>query len=458
MTEKSKPKSNLDQLLSDLRFLLKDSQSLELLRNLEERIREDQQAFEKQKQVDLDEIRILRNLAGAGSDAVKLHFLNQEKEIAALKRETESLRAKLKPLMEQQTELSKENRRLQEQNDHLRHQSSKSAGQWEVGVQTLEQEKKLLAEEVRRMEERIKILTEQLEHTTTSFLKQSEEEKRLLENQLLNQTRDLLTEQKLQISAEERLILQGLYTYIQNQIGGVAGSSQILIERVKAMMAVEPPLPLMKRLRRLPFQIFQSVKPGKSLKEEISRLDDIFEQNSQNLKKLQKGLQDFVFFTKVQELKPERIHPAELIDQIAGMKENFLKSCRIALKRQWIETSPVCIDRETVLAALSEIIDNAAESQPEGGSVEIFPKEDPAGGVVGIVVKDSGPGIPNHLREKVFQPFFTTKENHSGLGLTRSFRMIALNHGYLELGSGPVGAELTMMFPVDKEMPADTAS
>jgi signal transduction histidine kinase len=52
---------------------------------------------------------------------------------------------------------------------------------------------------------------------------------------------------------------------------------------------------------------------------------------------------------------------------------------------------------------------------------------------VELTVTDSGPGIPDELREKIFYPFFTTKQKGSGVGLATAQKIVASHGGSLEL-------------------------
>ena len=61
--------------------------------------------------------------------------------------------------------------------------------------------------------------------------------------------------------------------------------------------------------------------------------------------------------------------------------------------------------------------------------------EPPLGPAVVIRVSDNGPGIPESIRDKVFQPFFSTKEEGTGLGLSIATRIIEDHGGRLELES-----------------------
>ena len=93
-----------------------------------------------------------------------------------------------------------------------------------------------------------------------------------------------------------------------------------------------------------------------------------------------------------------------------------------AEKNQVRVTTEVSNDQElsgaavsAVRVALSNLLLNALQATPRGGEVKIRQKTE--GKQLVIVVEDSGPGIPNHLRERVWEPFFTTKQRGTGLGL-----------------------------------------
>ncbi|MDM4767068.1 sensor histidine kinase [Pelomonas sp. SE-A7] len=80
---------------------------------------------------------------------------------------------------------------------------------------------------------------------------------------------------------------------------------------------------------------------------------------------------------------------------------------------------------------IRNLVDNALLYTPEGGTVTVRVVEDPFGQVVVLQVEDSGPGIPESEREKVFQPFYRalgTEVDGSGLGLA-IVREIAQQHG-----------------------------
>ena len=80
------------------------------------------------------------------------------------------------------------------------------------------------------------------------------------------------------------------------------------------------------------------------------------------------------------------------------------------------------------------LILNALDAMPDGGEVLISARALPGG--VEMIFEDNGPGIPAERRESIFEPFFSTKEGGTGLGLTVSYNIVTAHGGMLDLISG----------------------
>ncbi|UCF68768.1 MAG: hypothetical protein JSV80_05625 [Acidobacteriota bacterium] len=90
------------------------------------------------------------------------------------------------------------------------------------------------------------------------------------------------------------------------------------------------------------------------------------------------------------------------------------------------------LDREATHQALLNLLGNALDVTPGGGRVRLGVGRDERG--VSFLIEDSGPGVPDALRERVFEPFFSTRDGGTGLGLAVVER-VAVDRG----GSGEVG-------------------
>ena len=93
------------------------------------------------------------------------------------------------------------------------------------------------------------------------------------------------------------------------------------------------------------------------------------------------------------------------------------------------------------------LIDNALDAVPDGGSVEVSAKRD--GERVVVRVMDNGPGIPAAVRGRIFDPFFTTKPmgQGTGLGLDIVRRLVRHNDGTIEVDSQPGRTEFRVTLP-----------
>jgi signal transduction histidine kinase len=89
----------------------------------------------------------------------------------------------------------------------------------------------------------------------------------------------------------------------------------------------------------------------------------------------------------------------------------------------------VAASREAVHDILSNLILNALEATPSGGAVRITMQ--PTNGFCEIILDDDGAGIPASLQQKILEPFFTTKTQGTGLGLTIVARRVAEASGTL---------------------------
>lgn len=106
----------------------------------------------------------------------------------------------------------------------------------------------------------------------------------------------------------------------------------------------------------------------------------------------------------------------------------------------------VAVDEEQMLGALCNLIDNAVSFAPEGGTVELavsVPADAPH--AIEISVRDRGPGIrPEHVG-KVFDPFFTTRDRGTGLGLANAKKVVACHGGALSGGNHPAGGAVFVL-------------
>jgi two-component system, NtrC family, sensor histidine kinase HydH len=99
-------------------------------------------------------------------------------------------------------------------------------------------------------------------------------------------------------------------------------------------------------------------------------------------------------------------------------------------------SAPALCDPEQIYQVVLNLVVNAIHAAPVGGTVTLREVADPPERV-GIEVIDDGPGIPAEVRERIFTPFFTTRQEGTGLGLAVADRIVRGHHGTIEVDNVP---------------------
>ncbi len=119
-----------------------------------------------------------------------------------------------------------------------------------------------------------------------------------------------------------------------------------------------------------------------------------------------------------------------------------------------IEGEFATIEGDDVLLrqAFSNLLRNAIEAcagASTAPSVSVESQIDRAQGMCTVTVRDNGPGFPEHMRDRVFHPFFTTKAQGTGLGLALVQKIVVTHNGRVSASSDPAGGgRITIVLPV----------
>jgi two-component system nitrogen regulation sensor histidine kinase NtrY len=108
----------------------------------------------------------------------------------------------------------------------------------------------------------------------------------------------------------------------------------------------------------------------------------------------------------------------------------------------------VSVDPEQLRRVIINLVDNAIEAMNRQGAIDVETDHDAVHSVVRIIVADNGPGISQAEREKLFLPYYSTKQRGSGLGLAIVRRIVAEHGGSIEVtDNAPHGTRFAVELP-----------
>jgi signal transduction histidine kinase len=162
---------------------------------------------------------------------------------------------------------------------------------------------------------------------------------------------------------------------------------------------------------------------------------------SNEVQSLKQIVDSFLVFAKPEEPKKETVSTGALIrDSIMWVSEAAQNQKVVLDVEPALDGMMVRVDPGHFKRIVLNLVQNALQAMPQGGTLRIGGAE--TGNTVRIGFSDSGRGIPEEARNRVFMPFFTTKEKGTGLGLSIVRKLLELNGGTAELvRTGPEGTE-----------------
>ncbi len=170
-------------------------------------------------------------------------------------------------------------------------------------------------------------------------------------------------------------------------------------------------------------------------------------------------VKDFLWLSKGVQ-KPERKEPVavcaimdEILPLLAARK---ISSRSHTVRAEYVCEPVVMMDSHQFRQIVWNLLENAIEAMPGGGSltVRIGLAGEGDDAKARIDIEDTGPGVPEEMRDKIFEPFLTTKEMGAGLGLSIVYQLAANAGGRVEVSRSPSGgAVFTLFFPISSVQP-----
>jgi signal transduction histidine kinase len=197
---------------------------------------------------------------------------------------------------------------------------------------------------------------------------------------------------------------------------------------------------------RIGNQIFSSLGAVRTLKkveqaEAVEAVSDL----EACMDRIRMIVQEFQTFSRNEQprLLPRDIGPllGDIVRRYSGLAQNVQFSADVP------ESLPACLlDRDQIDQALGELLENALHYTPAGGRIRVVAEA--IGQKVRIAIEDTGPGIPDSDKDRIFEAFFSRSPGGSGLGLA-IVKQIVENHGgtIRETGKAGSGARFEIDLP-----------
>ena len=168
--------------------------------------------------------------------------------------------------------------------------------------------------------------------------------------------------------------------------------------------------------------------------------------------RLEKILMNVLTYSKENHLNLEYHNINKIIDEALMMYGDKFKEKSIQLSKLLIDVPKIMIDKPQVIETISNLVSNAIDSMPDGGSLTIATQKEmfKDAPYLNVKITDTGAGIPEDKLSMIFEPFFTTKVlgRGTGLGLPICKRTVEDHGGFInfesELGKG---STFSLYFP-----------
>jgi signal transduction histidine kinase len=166
------------------------------------------------------------------------------------------------------------------------------------------------------------------------------------------------------------------------------------------------------------------------------------------IQRLDRVVQTLVDFSRPVELQLKEQDLRRVVSGVLMLASAELETRDIQLESD-LPDRPVLakVDSDLLKQALLNVVLNGAQAMAEGGQLKVRLSED--GRMAMLSIHDQGAGIPADVRDKIFDLYFTTKKDGSGIGLAMTYRIVELHNGSIEVESDTThGTTFILRFPL----------
>lgn len=152
------------------------------------------------------------------------------------------------------------------------------------------------------------------------------------------------------------------------------------------------------------------------------------------IRRLDRVVQTLVDFTRPRDLHLEEVDLRRLLEDVAVLAAPDAEQHGVTLERPMPEEPlPIKADVDLMKQALLNVVLNGVQAMPQGGLLMISARREED--VIVAAVCDHGAGIPREMYDKIFELYFTTKKDGSGIGLAQTYQILQWHYGSVEFES-----------------------
>jgi two-component system NtrC family sensor kinase len=191
------------------------------------------------------------------------------------------------------------------------------------------------------------------------------------------------------------------------------------------------------------------ISQGKTGETDIQKLREHLAVMAREVERATTVVLNLLDFTRPREPVKTPVRVNDVLDETLQVFAGQLAATGVRLSLELGDLPVVSADPAQLKLVFSNIVANACDAMPQGGELRVRSRRGDAPDTVEVAFVDTGPGIPTEIGATVFDPFVTTKERGTGLGLTVAYEVVARHRGRLEARREPgAGARLVVVLPV----------
>jgi signal transduction histidine kinase len=184
--------------------------------------------------------------------------------------------------------------------------------------------------------------------------------------------------------------------------------------------------------------------------EELKELLDVLAGETQRIDRI---VQQFLDYARPPRLAPRKTDLRDMLDAAAGALRAQAATRRITIDSDVAGAGDAVCDPDQLKQAVDNLLRNAIDASPDGGRVRLEAGRDGADAVMTVV--DEGPGIPADIVPKIFDLYFTTKADGTGVGLAVTNQIVEAHQGRIDVDSTPGrGTRMSIRIPAGQEGPS----